>query len=557
MLKRFCLLSVVSIAGVLLPVFSSQAVRATGSISGIVIDAVTGTPVGATTIMRASAQPVVTDNAGRFTIEGVGEGSVTLNFVANRYLARELRYTVAAGEALKDQVVRLKLPGVIHGRVFNANGTPAVGVTVGRLRFIEGKATGPFLEGEDLPELYASSTVKTNDLGEYRFFGVGPGRYQISFAGEEAPAAESATAAFPSFIYPDADRVAAGEVIELVGGEDVRLKDVTPAGRRYGAVRLRLVNSGDAKEVELSFRFNQFATSLNPFITTSDGSPLVGIVAIHGHKETLRLQAGTEALRTFWPNEPGTYVIRATWKNAEGIIETASKSIGFGGTGIDVELQLKAAAPNAGHLTVEVVREVPGGGSEPVSGVNVAINSAASGPPPKSGTRTGDDGKYRLEGIPTGHYAIYGLYGLPEGLYFTGVKHGQNDALKDGFVVSEGDDNTLKAFAEAGAGLLRGTVMDGSMTAVQDISVVMVPDSPSLAQKLSGVLSQRTDQKGEFEIRGIPPRSYRVYAWLHAAPRSHLSPKFMEPFLGKGTAIQIRKGDSVTTSLKVLDEKPK
>ncbi len=512
------------------------------------IDDLSGDPIPGATVIRPSGPPVSTDTAGRFLLENVEAGSMTLRFLTNRYVARELRYTVDAGETLRDQIVRLKSPAVIHGRVLNVDGNPAVGITVGLLRYVETKKIGPFLEGNDSPELFVNSGVKTNDLGEFRIFDIVPGLYQLSFAAEEGPAAEANRSGFPPFLYPAASRSSDADVLEITGGEEMRLRDITPPGIRLEGIQVHIVNPGYAKELDVSFRYRQF-------LTTPDGLRFVGQSTRMGLNDVVHASASEDVRRTYWPNEPGMYDLTITWKTPEGFSESISRNIGFDGTGLDLEVSLTTTAPTSGRLTVSAERINGDGSSVPVSGVNVAIRSLVSGIPPRSGARTGDDGMYRLEGIPAGTYFIYSLSSNAPDLFFTGVRQGETDALKDGFAVSA-DGSILKALLEDGPGLLRGTVTDSSGAPVHDAYVVMLPDAPSPAQSLSAAaLTQRTDQNGRYDIRGIPPGRYRVYAWLHSGARSYLNPNLAGPLEEKGTTVEILKQGSSSAALTILDEK--
>jgi hypothetical protein len=84
--------------------------------------------------------------------------------------------TVASGRSLRDLVVAMTPTGAITGRVVDEYGDPAVDVYV--------RAT----VGGDLK--VAPYETTTNDLGEYRLFGLPPGAYIVSAAAYSAPRLE-------------------------------------------------------------------------------------------------------------------------------------------------------------------------------------------------------------------------------------------------------------------------------------------------------------------------------------------------------------------------------
>src|SRR5205814_10438543 len=75
-----------------------------------------------------------------------------------------------------DVVLRMSPQGVITGRVLDEDGDPVpnVGVQLLRYSFTQGKRQ---LQGWD--------QVSTNDLGEYRLYGLSPGKFYLSAAANE------------------------------------------------------------------------------------------------------------------------------------------------------------------------------------------------------------------------------------------------------------------------------------------------------------------------------------------------------------------------------------
>jgi hypothetical protein len=75
------------------------------------------------------------------------------------------------GQELTDLLFRLIPAAVISGRILDEDGEPLASVTVSAARevYSEGKRT-----------LSTSTMAATNDLGEYRLFGLPPGRYIVT-----------------------------------------------------------------------------------------------------------------------------------------------------------------------------------------------------------------------------------------------------------------------------------------------------------------------------------------------------------------------------------------
>lgn len=129
---------------------------------------------------RRESHSVVTDAGGRFELKGVDPGRYRLvvhrdSFVTQAYGQKKpddpgAILTLRAGQEVKDLLFRLIPSAVIAGRVINEDGDPLPWVQVSALR--EAYAGGK-------KSLFSETTVPTNDLGEYRLFGLPPGRYFI------------------------------------------------------------------------------------------------------------------------------------------------------------------------------------------------------------------------------------------------------------------------------------------------------------------------------------------------------------------------------------------
>lgn len=180
----------------------------TGFILGRVVDARSNQPVaGVFVSLNGGAAPsptaprvqpvrVITDAQGRFLFRGVASGSyvVLAGVGSNGYTPNGLfvdgsgfllggyleggygqrrpngPYSVlevSDGETVGDLVIRMWKAAVVTGRVLDEAGEPLVNQVVGIVPF---SGDGRLLNGP---------TMRTNDLGEYRFSGLAPGTYLV------------------------------------------------------------------------------------------------------------------------------------------------------------------------------------------------------------------------------------------------------------------------------------------------------------------------------------------------------------------------------------------
>ena len=153
------------------------------SVGGVAIKAGTTEPVAHARVMLTSVEGRLadtrvadTDERGRFVFRGVAAGTYRLLAQHDAFVRATGRtVTVVAGQPVRDLVVAMTPTGVITGRVVDEYGDP-------------------------IPDVYVRASLKdsvfettTNDLGEYRLFGLPPGAYTVSAAPYLTPWIEKET----------------------------------------------------------------------------------------------------------------------------------------------------------------------------------------------------------------------------------------------------------------------------------------------------------------------------------------------------------------------------
>ena len=214
------------------PVQRPAAPSTTGpaTITGRVIAADTGLPLRRASVRLTSPAlsprpPVVTDVEGRFIFDDIplGQYGVTAQkegFLALSYgqqrptdLPRDLE--LRDGQTVATIEFSLPRASVIAGRVIDESGKPIVNAEVMARRQM-------FVPGSSM--LAAATKDTTNDLGEFRLFGLNPGRYVVS-ASWHGPGAtysqdEHRFGLAPTY-YPGTVQLADAALVEVGVGEIV------------------------------------------------------------------------------------------------------------------------------------------------------------------------------------------------------------------------------------------------------------------------------------------------------------------------------------------------
>src|SRR5688572_30433318 len=156
-----------------------------GLIAGRILAADTGRPVkGARVNLTASELPggraVLTDDqglfrlgelpAGRYSLSVSKAGFVQLSYGQRRPLQAGTPLELADGQEIKDIEFRLPRGSVIAGHVYDETGDPMAGILVRVLRY-------QYQQGER--RLTPAGTAQTNDIGQYRVWGLMPGDYYV------------------------------------------------------------------------------------------------------------------------------------------------------------------------------------------------------------------------------------------------------------------------------------------------------------------------------------------------------------------------------------------
>jgi hypothetical protein len=155
------------------------------SVEGVAVKAGTTEPVAHARVMLTGVEGRLndtrvadTDERGRFVFRGVGAGTYRLLAQHDAFVRATGRtVTVASGQSIRDLVVAMTPTGVIAGRVVDEYGDPVPDV------YVHAAPVGADLK----PPVGAGLKVgpyeaTTNDLGDYRLYGLPAGAYVVGAA---------------------------------------------------------------------------------------------------------------------------------------------------------------------------------------------------------------------------------------------------------------------------------------------------------------------------------------------------------------------------------------
>ncbi|HWC95915.1 MAG TPA: carboxypeptidase-like regulatory domain-containing protein [Candidatus Sulfopaludibacter sp.] len=236
-------------------VLSAQDAGPLCSLQGSVSNDVTGQPVARAVISLTPGYSITADSAGHFALTGIAAGTYHLQVTRNGFVS--LNYNGGAPIALspdkplRDLLLRLTPQAVVTGRVFDEEGEPMVNT---RIQL----TTWHFAQGKR--QVSGTGFAQTNDLGEYRAFGLGPGAYDLNAS--PMMAGPMAGSQYVPTEY--------GKPLVLTAGQTLAGIDVKMARTRTYHVRGRIASAVPGKHQYTLFLIGNRISSRQPVEAKGD-----------------------------------------------------------------------------------------------------------------------------------------------------------------------------------------------------------------------------------------------------------------------------------------------
>ena len=514
------------------------------AIEGQVLNAVTGEPLRKASLVLRKGEgrsdapyAATTDAAGRFVMRPVEPGVYRLaaernGFVRTEYGARGGSQTGAPlslgpGQEMRNVVLKMLPHGVITGRVVDEDGESLANVNVQAMRYL-------YVRGRR--QLVTAAGGNTNDLGEYRLFGLEPGQFYVSAMfhrpGMRWRASESTSQTEESYaatFYPGALDLAAAVAVPVSSGSEARGIDFTltrvPTVRVSGRV-MDAMPSRTGRGVMVFLYARNRASSLS----NRNGS------SVRGPEGTFEIRGVL----------PGSYIISAErFANGRRFTARQPLEVGQGGTE-NVNLVLGPAMDIRGRIHRD--------GDTPTEIGNVRVSLQPRLEPMMGGMTgtTKEDGTFVVGNVVPDEYTI-AISGLKEDLYVKAVRAGDKDVLETGLDLLNGSAVNLEIVVSSAGGQILGVVADGKQQPAIGSHIALVPDERRREQ--AHLFKTATaDQHGKFTLRGIAPGEYKLFAFEELDSGALQNPQFLKEFEKLGEAVSIRESASESATLKLISD---
>ena len=518
-------------------------------ISGTVLKFAEGTPLKGATVWLENDEDhehmiaTKTTADGRFELRNVPSGRYKLKVSRNGYVEMEYgqkkpsdpgaAFSLSPGQTKKDLVFKLIPAAVIAGRVFDEDGEPVPGAEVRALREIyhEGRLT-----------LTTQGFAQTDDLGQFRLFGLAPGRYYVSAMERQwgkvngdrefsANSEQGVEHGYTKTYYPGTPDVAKASAIGVKEGDEIPGTDIPLKQVAVYRIRGRVLNQ----------------------ITHKGGNDANLVLLSRGKKLEWNLGGQSEVKKSdgsfeFSNVAPGSYLLVAYWGDDEGKEFSAQEKVDVGERDVEgVTLSIGAGATIPGRIRWEgkpsLDREELIVYLQPTE---VAFQWGGS-------ARVEASQQFTLRNVNEGDYRV-AMIGASKDCYVKDIVYGGTHAPDDTISVSKGGGAPLEVTISSRGARIQGAVTDKDGLPAAGVWVVAVPDQ---ARRLNFLLfkSQTTDQYGRFDLHGLTPGNYKLFSWESAENHEWEGQEFLKPYEEKGEAIEVHEEESKTLNLKVIERK--
>jgi hypothetical protein len=501
-------------------------------LTGVVISASDSKPLKRAELVLRSleagipASGTTTDDTGRFAFLNVAKSRYVLQATRTGFVPssavyqNDARLGVPFGvdRDLSDLTVRLTPAATISGKVRHSDGESAAGVAV--LAYRE------FYE-RNRHEYEVASRSITDDQGEYRLFGLSPGRYYLAaqyvpFGGKEDVREELVRDSYGRLVvpertvttfYPSSPVLSEATELSVRSGLDIGTADISLARSRTATIKGKIVSGQSGLAAEgaslVLLREDASGTGYIPYPAT------VQIVG-KGEFEVRGVVPGRYALEARASEQRATLVTRqpvSVGNSAEINADVVLRP----------ELDVHGSAAGSSRentipVGAQVMAEPRGGG---------AVRSA----------RIDSLGNFSLR-ITAGEIYDLWLRNAPGNTYLKSARIGTVDVIAQGLQLDAASSATLSITTSEDGGIVRGGTEPGA-------NVALIPDNGLLMRYSESA----ANEWGLFAFGAVAPGTYRVISWFDVPPCDVWNPARFE-CARAGEAVGVKESGTSTVTVR-------
>jgi len=504
--------------------------------------------------------------AGRFTLSVSKPGFVTMQYGQSRPFETGKQIDLADAQVMDKADVSLPRGSVLAGRIVDEFGEAMADAEVQamRMQYQNGKRR----------LVPSGRTGTTNDLGQFRIYGLPPGEYYVSaslrnmsamvfdFLGGAGggPTGSNQNSGYASTYYPGTPNPAEAQRVALSVGQELTSVDI-----QLQPVRLARI-AGTA--------------------VGSDGKPMANamVMLMPTMKDAMLMMPGgtsrTDKDGQFTLNgvTPGEYSLQVQSMGA--IFSAAGNALSFAVSMRDgsapgapqpsaQEREFAVASVNVAGEDISgmVVVGTRGakasgtivyeGGAKPEGATGIRVTAPSvdvdSNPMPSFGAASvKETGAFEVDGLVGAR--VFRAANLPKGWFLKRVSLNGDDVTDKGIEFKAGEDVTgIEIELTNRTASVSGSVTDARGQALKDYTVVIFPEDQTkwTLPMNRWMSSARPDQEGRFRFTSLPPGAYYAIAVEYVASGEWTDPEWLARAAKKATHVTLDEGASKSLDLKL------
>lgn len=551
----------------------------TGRIRGRVVASDTGSPVRRAQIRlsgpEVGAKTALTDAegrfefrdlpAGRFNMSATKAGFVTVQYGQTRPFESGKTIELAEAQVLDKADIAVPRGSVISGRVLDEFGDPVPDATVSAMR-------STWSNGRRRLQP-AGRSAQTNDLGQFRLFGLPPGEYYVSgsatggqmmqvemalsasIGGTGSGSGSSPTSGYAPTYFPGTTNGAEAQRLTVAVGQEAQNTDFALVPVRLARVSGIVLNS-EGRPAD--------GTMVNAVPRSTEAtSPMFSM--------GLSARADRNGAFTISNVPPGDYLLQTraiqVMSSGEGgrtMVFTMSTGGPAGATGEVGSTPLSVSGDDVNNVVVVTSKGgtatgslIYEGGAKPdvKNPVRILASPFDSDGPAMLGGGSAvvkADNTFELTGLAGGR--IIRAANVPAGWMLKAVRLNGQDITDTGAEFKAGEtvsglDIVLTSRLTRVSGVVKGAEGD----AVKDYTVVVFSDDPErwTVPQTRYVAGSRPDQDGRFQFRNLPPGTYFAVAVEYVEQGAWGDPDLLNRLKEKASTFSLDEGETKTLDLKI------
>ncbi|HEX2442429.1 MAG TPA: carboxypeptidase-like regulatory domain-containing protein [Vicinamibacterales bacterium] len=489
--------------------------------------------------------------AGRYTVNASKPGYVSLQYGQRRPFEQGRPIELVDKQVVDKVDFTLPRGGVLTGRIVDEFGDPVSDVSVNAMQL-------RYMAGRRRP-VNAGRQSLTDDLGQFRIWGLAPGEYIVSatlrsFNIVEAQmlsgATNEATGYAPTY-YPGTGNVAEAHRVSVTLGGEAGVAEFALLPVRTVKITGTVVDAEGAP-----YREGFVSLMQNQPVGGGEGMMFFGGMGGGG-------RIGPNGSFTLSNVTPGEYALQARARRSKpgeapgpefampGQGEMAMMTVNV--TGEDL-VGIVLVATKGARMTGRVTFEGAAPAASSIENLRISAQASSGEPMMMMGAmpaRVGLDGKFELTGLH-GRRLLRTMGA--SGWYLKSVRVDGRDMIDTPIEFKGSEEITnVEIVLTSTTVQIAGTVTGSEGKPAKDYSVVVFPEDKALWTPDSRYFSQaRPDQDGRFKVVGLPGETYLMAALEYVDSHEWRDPEFLEGLRAAATRVSAADGETKDVTLKLV-----